>query len=365
MCSVRQCGKEEGRVVLRQMCQMIRNFLLLATVFTLVFLMAGAARADVVFFQNGDHLSGTIVKMTDGTLVLKSDIGPKIEIPWAKVYALETEEPVTMVMGEKTRVHGTVVTSPTGGMLLQPSDAEAMAGQPVFVTPELVRAVNPPEKKTGLNSTGNLNAGMSLTSGNSDAQSIHVDGQVKLRDEKNRYTIGAEADQSKDDGETTEAKARGWFRYDRFFSKKWFLNTNVSVEHDDGADLRLRTVLGVGVGKQIFESDERNLSFTLGLATITEDFRNQPTETDPAGSWLIDYNQKIWKDKFQVFHTNEGLVSLDEIEDVVVTTRSGIRIPLTDNIKGTAQVNFDYDNDPPPGNGSTDTKYLFNLGYNW
>lgn len=344
---------------------MIRNVLFLIAVFILVSAGAGYARADVVFFQNGDHLSGKIVKMTDGTLVLKSDIGPKIEIPWEKVYTLETDEPVTMVMGGKTQIHGHVATTPTGGMMLKPADEAGLSGQPVFITPELVKAVNPPEKKTGMTSTGNLNAGLSLATGNSDAQSVHIDGQVKLRDEKNRYTIGAEADQSKNDGETTEAKARGWFRYDRFFAKKWFLNSNISMEHDDEADLRLRMVLGFGVGKQIFESDERNLSFTLGVAAIHEDYRNQPSDTSPGGTWLVDYNQKIWKDKFQVFHVNEGLVSLDELEDVVITTRTGIRIPLTDNIKSTAQVNFDYDNDPAPGNGSTDTKYLFNLGYNW
>ena len=36
-----------------------------------------------------------------------------------------------------------------------------------------------------------------------------------------------------------------------------------------------------------------------------------------------------------------------------------------ENFTATAQLDYDWDNTPSPGNDRVDTRYLFNLGYGW
>ena len=48
-----------------------------------------------------------------------------------------------------------------------------------------------------------------------------------------------------------------------------------------------------------------------------------------------------------------------------IQTRQGLRVPIRGGFNVTAQFNLDYDNEPAPGTGKTENKYLLTLGYEW
>ncbi len=62
-------------------------FLLTAIAATL---FSPPAAADQVSFQNGDRLSGTILKSDTKELIIKSDIAGEVKVPWAAVANLST-----------------------------------------------------------------------------------------------------------------------------------------------------------------------------------------------------------------------------------------------------------------------------------
>ena len=75
----------------------------LATVLTVVglllFFLTATALADEVFLKNGNHLSGTIVSMGEGKLVLETDFAGRLTIDWGSVERLSTDAPLTVVLG--------------------------------------------------------------------------------------------------------------------------------------------------------------------------------------------------------------------------------------------------------------------------
>jgi hypothetical protein len=58
-----------------------------------------------------------------------------------------------------------------------------------------------------------------------------------------------------------------------------------------------------------------------------------------------------------------GLISLENTSKTSLMSQTGFRFKIYQGMNSTAQVNFDWDNDPAPGVENTDTAYIFTLGY--
>ncbi len=70
--------------------------------------LTAAALADEVFLKNGNHLSGTIISMGEGKLILETDFAGRLTIGWASVERLSTDAPLTVVLDEQgTTLKGT------------------------------------------------------------------------------------------------------------------------------------------------------------------------------------------------------------------------------------------------------------------
>jgi hypothetical protein len=59
-----------------------------------VLLMTTCSYADEVQLNNGDRLTGVVVKMEDGVLTLKTDYGGEIRISWDQVAAVTSTKPM-------------------------------------------------------------------------------------------------------------------------------------------------------------------------------------------------------------------------------------------------------------------------------
>ena len=54
---------------------------------------------------------------------------------------------------------------------------------------------------------------------------------------------------------------------------------------------------------------------------------------------------------------------MDDTEGFLYDGETGVRFPIAKIMTGSAQVDFDWDNDPAPGVKENDTKYSLKLGY--
>ena len=317
--------------------------------------------ADQIVMKNGDRLTGQIVKMENVTLVFQTSYAGEIPIQWEQISSIETDSPLHVVLEDDTAAHG-VVKSIGGGRLEMQTEALT---EPLTFSSDRVTAINP-SREPPVKFNGRVNAGLDVKDGNTETKTYYVDGELEARTEKNRYIFGGEVNQEEESGQET---ADNWLlhtTYDHFMTRKWFLYGKATFEQDDFQDLNLRTTISAGSGYQFLESDIKNLSGRVGLAYVNEDYTIDGQDDDyTAGLWNVKYDQFFFDKFIQFFHNHEGIVSLEDSEDLLIRARTGLRIPLQKGFNTTFQYNWDWDNSPPPGTERVDERYLFTLGYSW
>ena len=329
-------------------------FAFLAVLFTAI-----PARSDQVLLKNGDRLTGTVVRMSEDTLVFATSYSGEINISWSEVVKINTEAPIRMVLDDDTRLEGNIIEAEEGTLKFSSKSIET----PVVVNLSAIKKINPEEAKP-VQIQARVNVGLSVEDGNTNSENYHIDAEFTQRTENSRYRIGGEWDNEKTDDIDTVSKWLGYADFRRFFRQKWFAFANTSFENDKFADLDLRTTLGGGLGYQVFESNELNLSFEVGATYVNENFELAEDDRFAAAQWGVEYDQFFWKRAIQLFHRNFGYWSFNDSENWLIKTRQGVRSPIYKGFTATLQYNYDYDNQPSPGAATKwDWKLMFLLGY--
>ena len=320
-----------------------------------------AALADEVILQNGDRLSGRIISKADGKLTLETSYAGKLEIEWAKVSHISTDEAARIVLDDDTELAGTV-SSDESAQLRIVSDSDA-AEQSIYM--DRIAAINPPEIPW-LKIKGHANAGFDMDRGNTDQDTYHVDAESIFRWVSDRVTVTGSGDLEKSDGDKTKQQAQLAGKYDHFFDEKWYLYSGAGFEHDKFADLDLRSTVSMGSGYQIFENDRTNLSIEAGPSYIWENYDEGEDQDYAAARWALRADHFLMSGwKIQAFHDHSLNWSFEDSSDYLFKSQTGFRIPIIDRLQATAQINFDRDNSPAETAKKNDYEYLLTGGYTW
>lgn len=320
------------------------------------------AQADTVLLVNGDKLSGKVLKKEGDLLTISTAYAGEIKLKWSEVAHIETDQPVHVILADASSLNGTLLPTESG-------KARLKAGEIIETAPfdlASLSYINPPPEVSGqgVKLTGRVNIGIASTSGNSKTKNVHLDSEWVARTRENRFTVGAVFNRAEDANQKTASNGRGYLKYDHFLNRHWYAYTNASGEHDRFKDLALRTTFGAGSGYQIYDSPELSLSVEGGLNYINNDYDLQDDSAYAAARWAVKYEQLLFAG-LSVFHEHEGLVGLEDQNDMLIRSKTGLRFPLSQSLVGTAQLVEDWDRSPPPGKSSTDQTVLLNIGYQW
>ncbi len=338
---------------------MKKNIALLFIMIMISFIITEISLADEVRLKNGDKLTGQIVRMQEGKLILKTTYAGEITIIWQEVVGIQTDGSVKIVLTDETTLEGTTEAVEDGKMILATDKLET----PSSFSLADVKSVNPEPFKTVRINT-RANASVTSERGNTKSDNYYFDGEFVARTKKNRYTIGGELSKEKADDITTSQNWLAYGNYSHFLNDKWYLYADTLFEHDEFKDLNLRSTLGAGAGYQFFETPLLNLSISAGLAMVDENFDVAEDNDYSAGQWNVNYNQYFFDKFVQLFHVDTGFVSLEDSNDWFLKTRTGLRFPLYKGLTATLQYNFDWDNQPSASaETEEDTRFIFLLGY--
>ncbi len=326
-------------------------------------ILSAPATADRVIMNNGDRIAGRVVQKDDSTLVLRSSYAGKIQLPWAEVSELYTDEAVEVILSDYTRMRATITSIEPGRVELR---LETTA-RSTAVDLEEIAYINPspPMIEGGVSYSGKVNLGATITRGNTESRRAYADTEMVARTRSNRYTLGAVANRATESGYETASNTTAYAKYDHFLDTTWFFYGNGTFVEDEFRDLNLRSSIGLGAGFQFRESKSTNLSLEGGLTYVDEDFIVAEDDHYSAARWALNYDQYVLGQRAQFFHNHEGLLSLEDTGDVIVRSRTGLRFPFTPSLNSSLQVNAEWDNSPPPGTERTDLTYLLNVGYQW
>lgn len=327
---------------------------------------AAAEPADVVELDNGDRLSGTVVRLAGGVLTLDTDWGGELEIDWTRVAALRSTGPLRLVLADGRSLTGRLVAA-----AVDPGDGEAglaispERGEEEPVELAAITAINP-EERPAVVWSGHASAGLVATSGNTDTENAYLEAEVTADSEKNRYSLGASFKESEDDGVTKSSRTSAYLAYERRIDDRWYADGSATFTEDEFQDLDLRSTLAASVGYEIFATEVTDLSTEVGLAYVDERFLTAPDDAYAAGRWAVDFRRRISAERgIELFHGHELLISFEDSDDKLLSTKSGVRFQLFQKLVAAVQYKVDWDDSPPPGTVSTDRTLLLNLGLEW
>ncbi len=305
-----------------------------------------AIAATQVVMKNGDRLSGTLINKIGESLTLDTRYAGTVKLRWSEIAEILSDVPI-----EVMRADGTLEQVTFGaGDYARHADAE-------YLNPDAARAGR------GTVFDGRVNLSLNVTDGNSENERLYGELELKARAQHHRYRLGARGTRASERDTLTASNWLADGQYDRFLGDRRFAYARTSFQNDRFRDLRLRSTLGAGLGYQIIDTPDTQLSIQAGPDYVVEDRYGREDESYGAAGWGIRYAQWLWSRRLQIFHEQDGFWSLEETDDVVVRTRTGLRLPVTGELHATAQLNLDYDNTPALGRTSTDRTWLLGLGY--
>ena len=310
------------------------SFLLVLFAFTL------PAQAETITFTNGDRLSGTVVGNTMSGIRFQTNFGQEVFIPYEQI-------------ADNTQVISTT-----------PQTQQTANAQPVEKEIASIEPAAGPE--TGVKWSGSVNLGGNLQDGNTQRNALTLDSEATARRKDDRFKVSFDYNMAEEGGTQTEDEITLEGVYDYFFNPKWFANSNLKFQRDKISNIDLRSEFGLGLGHQVYETDDLNLQYILGLSYIREDFTTPADrEENIALSWSYDYDQKFFDDSLTLFH-NHGLdIPIDETDAWLFDSETGVKVPVAKKLDGTLQVDYDWDNNPAAGIEKDDVTYKATLGYSW
>ncbi len=322
-------------------------------------LLSGTTWADSVVLDNGDRLSGTVVQMTAEALGIATPYAGTIKLPWTRVSRIETDAPVRLRLADGTELDGQLQGADAGQLRVRIGSLAETA--PLAL--DRVAAINPPRHPDRTVLKGRASAGGSFVQGNTDAQTLHLSGELVARNPTQRVTLDGELNEAEQDGADTASNWRLGLKVDHFVSPRTYFYANTRFDHDSQADLDLRSTLGAGVGRQLIDRDDLTLSVEGGASLVNEDYASAVDQRFPGARAALKYEQTFWQGRLTLFHHSDFLLSLESLDDYLYQSRTGLRLPIGNGLSLGTQINVDYDAVPAAGKDTTDTALIFKLDY--
>lgn len=332
-----------------------------AFVATIGLALAGAAQSDTIVLSNGDRLTGKVSRLRGGKLEFETVHAGTLFIDAGSLVSVETEQPVTVILKDQSRVIGRLVGG-DGSLRVAPSD-----GSPPRDVPTQRVAVLLPQvlTKDDWRFTGRIGLGVSDAAGNTEIRRIGTDDEVIAHRGRDRWALGLQANQSTENGDEAEANATVALKYDRFVSERWYALAGSSAEHDRRKGVRLRVTLGAGAGLQWIDTAATRLALEAGLDRVRTDYFRVEDDLSWAMQVALRLTHWVVPDQLQVFLTAQTFVNLGDVRRTFYRSQSGLRLPLSRGLMLSALLDVDWDGDPPPGRHSLDRTISFTLGYKW
>lgn len=316
------------------------------------------AHADEIRLANGDRITGTVVAKTGEHLVVSTGYAGRISVQWAQVASVQTDAPVEVLRGKQ----------PLRGRLVREDDGVALedatgARHPIEL--EEIAFINPQPHESGSGTTysGRVAFSASQASGNADSERLYVDGQLTARALEYGFGLTAKAERRSDTEVGTHTAALLGANYDRFVDTDEFAYARGSLERDRAKDIEQRTTVGVGYGLHLVDRPGAKLTVRGGVDHVQVDRFVAAAERYPALGWGVEATYSPWGGPLELFHSQDGFMNLEDTGNVLVRSRTGVRVPLVERLSATAQLNIDWERRPPPGRVPTDRTLLLGVDY--
>lgn len=278
---------------------------ILSFAFILSLLFPFVIFADQVVMLNGDRVTGKIIKKDGETIILETEAMGLVKIRWNLVERIVSDEPLSLTLNDGKILEGKIEVS-ENKVNLKTSDAEKIEIDKkevkIFRTPKEQANFEAEQRKLKEAKftdfwAGTIDAGFSLTSGNSKTRTFTLGMRGIRETTANKLNVYANALQVKNStsGKKVTTAQSIWTggRYDLNFGQKWFAYFAGDFEYNKPQKLNLRAVAGSGAGFRAIRNDATNFDVTLGITHNYENFSTKLIRNSAEASFGEELKQKI------------------------------------------------------------------------
>jgi Protein of unknown function, DUF481 len=341
------------------------QFVLLALA---VLSLSGALRAqDVIHFQNGDRLTGTIKRLERGQVVFSSPLmDGDASIDWRGVARIESERTFQFQTSSGERFLGRIEMDASPEAAEDEVRIASPQGDRFVRQDEIVLATQTVKGLSGLLEI-NLGAGIALSKSNSQKQ-FNADSGITYQTPRYLATAAVSSIFSTQEEATSTNRHELDLGFSRKLSRNWSTSLLANFLTSEEQKLDLRIVLGGGPTRTFVNNNRVVLYATGGAVWNSERFSpesgNVPVNNQLEGLAAVGFNYfqfKQWtvESTFRLFPsiTTGGRVRADWRTNLRLRVRKGK--PLWWNFNQTINL----DNRPPGDAPGTD--YVTSSALSW
>ena len=341
--------------------------------------------ADEIVLDNDTRLIGTVTDLAGNVLTLTSDYAEPIKIKTEHITRISTDNPVELHLTSGEIIKGKLKTGDDGRIVVDQGDGRTATG----IGLKIIVAINPPPEgksqgsvthagsmesvnteKSGLSSgadagkwQGSATLAGGLETGNTQKSSLSVGAEVMYRGAKDRFGMRFIYNISQEDQTMDTRNVFAALQYDYFFTKKWYVYpANVSLYNDTFKNVKLRTIAGPGVGYQVWEYPDKNLSLDAGVSYFNIDLLGQESQSWVTARLAANCRYKLFK--WLVFTDRLALFpSLENASDFFMRNEAALLTPISSgwSLKLADVLEFVYT--PAAGRKKTDSNVTLGLQY--
>lgn len=244
------------------------------------FVLLSPLLADQITLNNGDRLTGMIVRASPANLVIDTGSAGTVTIAWGSIQAISSDAPLFVALSDGRTLLGAVSTA--GAQLRIATQDQGV----VTVARDLVAAIRNQSEQAqyermlapGLLDlwTGFLDLGLAASRGNANTSTFTLSANASRTtntDKLGAYftSIYSSSDVS-GERQTTANSKRGGVSYNRRADSRLFYFGSLDLEADEFQNLDLRVVPAGGGGYHAIRRDSTTLDFRFGVSGNLEYF---------------------------------------------------------------------------------------------
>lgn len=253
-------------------------------IFLFLFFFSTEVFADQVVMENGDRLTGKIVKKDGDSVIIQTAAAGTVKIKWSAVTELVSDEPLTLTLDDGKVVRGKLDTE-EDKIRVKIEEAENLTIEKkaikVVRTSEEQKKYEIEQRRIEVSKltdfwSGAVDVGFSMTNGNADTRTFTAGLRGVRETRNNKFTVYANALQIKDTSNNnrrfTAQSVWSGVRHDIDLNRKLFAFGSGDFEYNKPQKLNLRAVLGGGLGYHAYRKERLNFDLTAGVTNNYENF---------------------------------------------------------------------------------------------
>jgi hypothetical protein len=329
--------------------------------------LASAKRKDdVVVMKNGDRFTGEIKQLVRGELAFKASyMSAAVELNWTDVSHVESKDTFIVSLVDGSEVSGQITTASPNtqrGVMVQMKHE----GATKIVRREDIVGLEQSETTFFRQLTGSVDLGFSVANGNNSADyfSSFVLG---YRRKRNEFSLTASSDYNRNDADGT-ARHTLTLQHQHMLSEKWFSVGLADFLHSEQQELSLRSTLGGGLGRRVFQTERTRIALIGGVAYTHESYsQNTPGIRERSnGEALLGTQLNTFRFKTLALGADARVFpSLSDPGRLRFVATGDVKIELVRNLYWKFRVYENFDNRPPVNAPRNDAGASSSLGWSF